>query len=339
MLLCGFVASSALAGEHGSALVVHDVNASFMDVQARRKELATATNPRVVEALKSLKTCTKMVVPLPPSDLLQIPARYVSGSHGAIDPKENEAAQPYNRLQELAARGADEYVASGDAKAAECVVDALDGWAKARTLTGYIAHDNKQLWYHAEWTIASLALSVSVVRQEPTLDQEKLKRVTNWLNNAVRKLMAEEDLLEKVNSSHNNHHYWRGLACAAVGVISKDDQLFQRGLGIYGEARELLNGEGAFPREMERHELAIHYQAFALEPLVMIAQLAWRQGYNIYATPAHGRTLTDGAPFLSRSGGPDGGAEVCIRGAGEDRPAEGRDTDFVGRDLESSCGQ
>ncbi len=300
LLIAGLTCAVGRA-EHRQPLVVQDVNASFVDVAARRKELATTTNPRVLATLHTVKSCTGMQAPMPPPDSLHIPGHYLSGSHGPTDPREYEAAQPFYRIQEMTAQGADSYVARGDAREAECVLDALDPWAKARAMTGYSAHEERQFWYHAEWTVASVALSVSVIRQEPSLDQAKLKRVINWLNHAARKLKTEEDLLDATPSHHNNHHYWRGLAYTAVGVISKDDFLFRSGLSIYGEAIDALNPEGAFPAEMARHELAIHYQAFALEPLVMIAQLAWRQGYNIYATPAHGETIANGIDFLRRA--------------------------------------
>jgi poly(beta-D-mannuronate) lyase len=52
---------------------------------------------------------------------------------------------------------------------------------------------------------------------------------------------------------------------------------------------------------MARHELALHYQAFAVEPLVMIAALAERQGYNIYALEQNHRTLADAVAFLNRA--------------------------------------
>jgi poly(beta-D-mannuronate) lyase len=62
-----------------------------------------------------------------------------------------------------------------------------------------------------------------------------------------------------------------------------------------------MDDQGAFPDEMERHELAMHYQAFAIEPLVMIAELAYRQGLNIYPLEQHSHRLKDAVNFLSRA--------------------------------------
>lgn len=52
---------------------------------------------------------------------------------------------------------------------------------------------------------------------------------------------------------------------------------------------------------MDRHELALHSQAFAIEPLVMIAELARRQGLEIFDLEEHKRHLSDAIGFLSRA--------------------------------------
>jgi poly(beta-D-mannuronate) lyase len=52
---------------------------------------------------------------------------------------------------------------------------------------------------------------------------------------------------------------------------------------------------------MARHENAIHYQAFALQPLVMIAQFAVRQNIDLYSYSQHGHTLKDAIIFLGRA--------------------------------------
>ena len=58
---------------------------------------------------------------------------------------------------------------------------------------------------------------------------------------------------------------------------------------------------GAFPREMARHENAIHYQGFALASLVLIAEFASRQDFDLYAYNSHHRTLRDAILFYGRA--------------------------------------
>lgn len=52
---------------------------------------------------------------------------------------------------------------------------------------------------------------------------------------------------------------------------------------------------------MARHENALHYQSFALAPLVMIAELAWRQGIDLYSLRVNGHTIGDAVDFLVRA--------------------------------------
>jgi poly(beta-D-mannuronate) lyase len=52
---------------------------------------------------------------------------------------------------------------------------------------------------------------------------------------------------------------------------------------------------------MARHENAIHYQGFALEPLVTIAEFVTRQGVPLYDYKAHGHTLRDAIVFFGRA--------------------------------------
>ncbi|MEI9981465.1 MAG: alginate lyase family protein [Edaphobacter sp.] len=75
----------------------------------------------------------------------------------------------------------------------------------------------------------------------------------------------------------NNHHYWRGLAAVSTGVISSDNDLFKWGVGVFKQGIDELDARGALPQEMARHERAIHYQSFALQPLVPLAEFAERQ--------------------------------------------------------------
>ncbi len=119
-----------------------------------------------------------------------------------------------------------------------------------------------------------------------------------WLHQAVEKLVSAET---GPYTNRNNHAFWRGLAATATGVISNDDKLFQLGLATYATAVGEIADDGSFPLEMQRHELALHCQAFAIQPLVMIAQLALRQGYNLYPLTEDKHQLRDAVDFLNRA--------------------------------------
>ncbi len=280
-------------------LVVKDPNASFLDVAARRQALQNGHNPLLHEAITNLKGCVGTPFPAPPPHGQDIPSRYKSGSHGELNPVEHQLSEPYYKIQEIAAQGADKYLATGDPAEANCVIQALLLWVQDKAaLLDYNSKDDMVVWFQSTWTVASLSLSVSIIRSKPKLNTADRDRVIAWLHNAALKAVSE-GRGPSSGTSTNNHFFWRGLAATAAGVISGDNKLFAQGVRTYATAIGEMDDHGAFPDEMGRHELAMHYQAFAIEPLVMIAELAYRQGLNIY--PLQQRELTGSAMRLTFS--------------------------------------
>ncbi len=282
-------------------LVVRDANASFLDVAARRQVLQNTQNPLLRDALANLKGCVGTPFPAPPPHGQDIPSRYKSGSHGELNPLEHQLSEPYYKIQEIAAQGADKYLATGDPAEANCVIQALLLWVQDKAaLLDYNAKDDMVVWFQSTWTVASLSLSVSIIRSEPRLNAADRDHVIAWLHSAAQKAVSESRGPNS-GTSTNNHFFWRGLAATAAGVISGDNKLFAQGVRTYATAIGEMDDQGAFPDEMERHELAMHYQAFAIEPLVMIAELAYRQGLNIYPLEERGHRLSDAVGFLRRA--------------------------------------
>jgi poly(beta-D-mannuronate) lyase len=302
-LLTAFLIPLIAAGAAGAEtpFVVKDPNASFLDVAARRQALQSTQIPLLRDTLANLKGCVGTPFPAPPPHGQDIPSRYKSGSHGELNPLEHQLSEPYYKIQEIAAQGADKYLAGGDPAEANCVIQALLPWVQDKAaLLDYSAKDDMVVWFQSTWTVASLSLSVSIIRSEPTLNTADRDRVIAWLRNAALKSVSESRGPTS-GTSTNNHFFWRGLAATAAGVISGDNKLFAQGVRTYATAIAEMDDQGAFPDEMARHELAMHYQAFAIEPLVMIAELAYRQGLNIYPLEEHGHRLSDAVSFLARS--------------------------------------
>jgi len=311
----------------GSGLFhVSDRNASFLDVKQRREDLHQASTPRLLEALQATRSCLSTPPVEAPHGKIEIPRRYVSGGHGKVNPRESELSQPYYRIQALAANGANSFLIGGDHNESECVIDALDRWAAAGALMDYDANADSQAWDQVGWTIASLSLSVSVIESDSGLDEIKKKDVVHWLRRACIKLISEKKSHGESRGNENNLSYWRGLAAAATGVIASDDNLFTWGIAQYQRSIGQLAEDGSWPLEMERKELAIHYQSFALEPLIMIAELASRQGIDLYAYSSHGRTLSSAVMFVaSAMANPD----VAVKHAGAEQKIDIDAPDFL----------
>jgi hypothetical protein len=188
--LAAFLVSSLVSGAASAEtpLVVKDPNASFLDVAARRQALQNVQNPVLHDAITSLKGCVGTPFPAPPPHGQDIPSRYKSGSHGDLNPLEHQLSEPYYRIQEIAAQGADKYLATGDPAEANCVIQALLPWVQDKAaLLDYNAKDDMVVWFQSTWTAASLSLSVSIIRSEPQLNTANRDRVIAWLHKAALK--------------------------------------------------------------------------------------------------------------------------------------------------------
>jgi len=279
---------------------ITDPSASFLDVSARRAELAHATTPRVLEALSGKTGCTNSDQPVPPAGRMIIPHHYLSGSNGPINPAENIATAPYRKLNDVVSSGASRYVVTGDPAEAHCVANLLARWAAANTLLDYSYQESSQAWYQVEWTLSSVSLSWSVVQSDANIPAAQRAAILAWMHK-VTEYMLDQDPHPGEPARENNHAYWRALCATSVGILTSDNNLYRRGLAQYARAIGQMNPDGSFPLEMARHENALHYQSFALAPLVMIAELAGRQGIDLYSLRVNGRTISDAIDFLVRA--------------------------------------
>ena len=284
-------------GWSASAQAALNPRASYVDVSERRAELAGASE-RVRLAVKQLDTCSAQAVVDAPTGPMRIPRHYLNGSHGPTNPAEHAATVAYSRFENRVTAGMNRYLATGDLVEARCAQDQIDLWARAATLLDYDAEQNSQSWYQVEWTLSSVATSESVLVNDTWLDRPELERDLSWMNKVAHHMIG----FPAAATHHNNHHSWRGLGATATGVVTGDRKLFDFGVAAYKDAVNEIDQRGAFPQEMQRSERSIHYQSFALQPLLTIAELAERQGVHLYAyKSASGRTIADAIDFLGRA--------------------------------------
>jgi hypothetical protein len=226
---------------------------------------------------------------------MDIPHHYLSGSHGPVNPAEGVATRAYSAYERRVTAGMNQWLVTGDPHEAQCAQQQIDAWAQAGALLDYDPRESSQAWFQVEWTLSATATSESVLVNEPSLDPAMVQRDLHWMNKAAHRTVD----FDKAGKQTNNHHYWRGLAAVAVGVVSSDDSLFDWGVGVYKQGINELDSRGAFPQEMARHERSIHYQSFALQPLAPLASFAERQHVPLYEyrSPT-GHTIRDAVNFL-----------------------------------------
>lgn len=276
---------------------VSDPRASVVDVAARQAALKSTTDPLLREAIQGLQSCVATPLVAAPAGRMIIPHHYLQGSSGPTNPAEAAATRVYAMFQSRITAGMNRYVATGDHAESACALAQLDAWAQAKALLDYDRDESPQGWYQVEWTLSSAGITDSVLVNDATLDTREQKRVTAWLDTASQKDIS----FERASDAGNNHHDWRALAAMAIGVAASDEKLFRFGIQTYEETIGEIDSNGALPKEMVRHENATHYQGFALQPLVLIAQFALRQGIDLYGYKANGHTLRDAIVFFGRA--------------------------------------
>ena len=296
LLVCVAMVCSTVT--FGQAPVKLNPWASYVDVAARRSQLKHTRNARLRLAISQLQRCESLPVVAPPEGPMRIPPHYLHGSHGPTNPAERAQTEVYARFERRVTAGMNQYLAMGSHEEAACAQYQIDRWAQANTLLDYDAAHDPQSWYQVEWTLSSAAISESVLLNDSKLDSAVTTRDVDWMNRVAHRMIG----FPSEGRQLNNLHYWRGLAAIATGVISSDPQLFDFGVNAYKTAVNDIDQRGAFPKEMARHEMAIHYQSFALEPLIPIAAFAERQGVQLYnyKSPS-GRSIADAINFLGEA--------------------------------------
>ena len=300
------IATVAIAGLVHPAVpvriyAVKDPNASYFDVPARRNFLQT-TEDRVLKALmarRHISACEagKLVPPI--TGAVRVPPYYRNARKDERNPKWRKAARPFMRFQEAVGDIARLYVISGNPAYARCLVAFLDRWARADALTdvSYSPKKQRQAWYQVTWATADAGLAYSIVRGEPGVDPAAKKRIEDWLHRVASNNIRHRGVPRVGEGRCHNYCYWQGLLATVVGVVTTDSEMFDWGISTFRRALQDMNVDGSFPGEMARGKGALRYQQFAIHPLVLIAELAARQGDDLYSLEVGGRSLHTAAAF------------------------------------------
>ncbi len=270
----------------------------YFDVPVRQDLLRQTSDPVLAALMAPRKISTSTTagsLQAPVVGPLSIPKFYLDVSANIRNPDWSPAMKPVFQFHEAVNDIARLYVISGDPAYAQLLVEFLDGWAGADSLT---EHGNKQGWYSITWATVDAGLTYSVVRNDPSLDPAAKGRVEAWLHEVAANNIAQPGALDYPNSDgRNNLSYWRGLEATVVGKVTEDLQMFDWGIDTFKRALTDMNADGSFPGEMARGEGALRYQHFAIEPLVLIAEVAARQGIDLYSLSADGRSLHTAVDF------------------------------------------
>jgi poly(beta-D-mannuronate) lyase len=277
-----------------SDYVVTDPDASYFDVAERQKFLQSTTDPILTAEVEKLSigTSCRQLMNLPVlAGRMKLPAFY------ELPDQWREAAEPFFRFEDAVSHLAASYVATGDTYYADCLGDLLSKWGdEGAFLALSQTPDLPQTWFAAESSLFAAGLAYSIVRPYLTTTRaEDAGRIERWLQKASWSHISREE--HDKDSCCNNHFYRRALHAAVIGIVANDDKLFQYGVSAVLSALTEMNPDGGFPREVSRGTLAVHYQNYAMLYLVMIMQLASRQGYDLFDLTVNDNRIETAAEF------------------------------------------
>lgn len=223
----------------------------------------------------------------PFSKSLDAEGYYIDAHHSVIDPVKKaayeKASEPPTHLGQWTTQAADDFIRHGSRAGAQCVYSLLSAAAAANAWSA--AMPTGQAHYVQKWLLAGTAMAYLKVRKTGIGTPEQDKAIQKWFGELASRVEDYVDSKLKYPDSDawNNHRYWSGLAVAAAGIARNDEREFHFGMDAFKAGVSEIGPSGALPREMARAGMALHYHLYALAPLIMLAELAERNGMDAYA--------------------------------------------------------
>jgi poly(beta-D-mannuronate) lyase len=227
--------------------------------------------------------------PLPPTfgRMLDVQGAWTDKKYSILDPQKEAAFQKSvegpTHLGQFAGLAADAWQSKGSRAAAACVYSLLSAAAKADGWDDKMPTNNGV--YMQNWMLSGTALAYLKVRNSGAGTPEQDAQIQQWFGKLATRVREYFDAGRKRPGSDawNNHMYWAGLAVASAGIAKNDLDAFHWGLTTYVMGVHAIQPDGSLDAEMGRGQKALHYQLYALGPLIMLAELGEANGLDLYA--------------------------------------------------------
>jgi len=226
--------------------------------------------------------------PAPPefSRTLNLDGYYTDNKYSIIDQKKlaqfNENSAGPTHLGQYASLAADAWLSTGSRPAAACVYSLLAAAAQADAWDGKMPQINGI--YMQNWLLSGTAIAYLKVRGSGagTPDQDAI--IEKWLRALAGRVQEYFDNGRKSPRSDawNNRMYWAGLSVASEGIAANDPDSFIWGLTAYEMGIHAIQPDGSLDAEMGRGRMALHYQLYALGPLILLAEFAQANSIDLY---------------------------------------------------------
>lgn len=219
---------------------------------------------------------------------LDIPRFYADPKGSVVDPKQralhDAAVEPLKLFLQTVVAEADRAVQAGHAggrRPAACALGWVEAWAQGDAWLGKMAQ--AQAEYQRKWDLVGVALAYLKLRAFASPEQRRV--IEPWLQRIAD---AARAFFDDRNHKRNNHWYWLGLGIGGVALATDSDKHWAIARAIMQDAARDIGADGTLPMELARGGRALHYHAFSVMPVVLLAELGTARGESWYG-------LEDGA--------------------------------------------
>jgi poly(beta-D-mannuronate) lyase len=233
---------------------------------------------------------------------------YTDAQHSKIDQnlrdENNQAASPIRQFSIGIQSCAAAYIASHGANrdAAHCAGQSLLAWANASALTGQFNFNGlgHRMWNLAGFGAAYLALADGIGDVRDVRGP-----IGHWFEQ-VGQIVAD-----RAQPWRNNLGCWAGAAASVAGVAANSRSCFNAGMTLAARGIASIADDGTMQSEVDRGSKAMNYHMFALNALLMSAEVGMANGQDLYSANGNAlsrlfetvlRNVDDPQDFVKRTG-------------------------------------
>lgn len=225
----------------------------------------------------------------PPDALRDIQLSSIYGNlttnRSVIDPDSYDAyiegSAPIREFQNGLTQMANRYINAPTPRPdiAACTLSWLAAWADGGALMGDMNATGESI---RKWTLSSVAMTYLQIRDDRNLDPAQRRRVEDWMRRVSKTVIADFSRDADKASRRNNHLYWAAWGVAAAGVALNDSGMFNWAMARAQFGIDQIGPDGTLPLETARGQKALQYHSFAAIPLIMMAEIGFKNGVNLY---------------------------------------------------------
>ena len=165
-------------------------------------------------------------------------------------------------------------------------------WAESGAMTNINMQSGSDTYALKRFSMVTL-LAWETFKSNATLTTGERETIETYLTSVFNQLDYKDYIEQGADMPSGldayNHGWFRDSALMLWGVMSDNDVFFQTGVKRYFRVLDAhVRNDGSIVQESQRGSHALHYQVTALTSMVMIAETAAQQGYDLYSVKVDG---------------------------------------------------